>query len=303
MNAYQESIQEEEYKTISAKIEGNVNVDLEESNEETEKIVDLINSLDVALNVQMDREDKKMAVKLASDYKNDSLLNTDIYADIEKEKMYMNVENIFDKYIEMDMDNETSKSLKEIFETTNTSQNEASLKKAIGIIKEELKKVIKPEYCSSQKEEITINDKKVKATKNTITMTSEQLSDELITLFTNLKNNQEFLDCYENSNDIVDAFDEFIEQLEDAKKSSNEINFKISLYTTGITHKAEKLDIEATQDDEIIKAEIVNKDENNCEISVSYEEESVKAEIIKAKIKKISENENECTVEINIPAT
>lgn len=303
MNAYQESAQKEEYKTINAKIGANVNVELEESDEQTEKIVDLINALDIALNVQMDREDKKMALKLESDYKNDDLLNADIYADVEKEKMYVTVEKILDKYIEMDMDDETSKSLKQIFETTNTNQNEASLKKAIGIIKEELKKVIKPEYCSKQKEEITINNKKINATKNIITMTSEQLSDEFITLLTNLKNNQEFLDCYKNSDDIVEAFEDLIEQLEDAKNSNDDVNFKISLYTTGITHKVVKVDSEAIQDDEVIKVEIVNIDENNCEISVSYEGESIKANIIKANIKNISETESECTVKINIPET
>lgn len=303
MKEYGESIQQEQYKTISAEIGANVNVDLEESNKETDKIVELINALDIALNVQMDREDKKMAVKLEADYKNEDLLNADMYADVEKEKMYTNVEQIFDKYVEMDMDDEISKNLKEIFETMNTNENEASLKKAIEIMREELKKVIKPEYCSSEKEEITINDKKINATKNIITMTSEQLSDEFITLFTNLKNNQEFLNCYENSEDMVYAFEELIEQLEDVKNSTNEINFKISLYTTGITHKVVKVNIEVVEDEEIIKVDIAKIDENNCEILVSYEEESVKANIIKANIKKISENESECIVEVNIPNT
>ena len=49
--------------------------------------------------------------------------------------MYTNVEQIFDKYVEMDMDDEISKNLKEIFETMNTNENEASLKKAIEIMR------------------------------------------------------------------------------------------------------------------------------------------------------------------------
>lgn len=304
INAYQETAQKEEYKTVSTKIGASLNIDLEEKNEQTQKIVDLINSLDIQLGTQMDRENKKMMVKLESNYENDPLLNADIYADVEKEKMYMYLDKIFEKYVEIDMDEETSKSLSEIFEATYTKQNKENSEKSINIIKEELKKVIKPEYCSSEKQEITINNKKVKATKSTITMTNEQLADEFITLFTNLKNNQEFLNCYENSEEIVEMFEELINQLEDAKKPYNKMNFKISLYTTGISQKVQKVEAEAENDDEIIKVEINNIDENNSEISVSYNKDTISVNnIVKANIKKISETESDIAMEINIPDT
>lgn len=299
MKSYQETAQKEEYKTINAKIGANIEVDLEYNDEQTKKIVDLINALDIALNVQMDREDKKMLVKLESNYENDGLINANLYADVDKQKMYMNIEEIFDKYLEIDMDEETSKSLTEIFEITYTNEDKENSEKAINIMKEELKKVIKTEYCSKEKEEITIKDKKVKTSRNIISMTYEQLSEELITILTNLKDNQEYINCYKNPNDIDKTFEQLIENLESEKYSYKDLNVRFSIYTTGITQKVVKMDLEIEDEYEKIKLEINPIDKNNYEILLI--DINKNETIIKANIKSISDSESNCVIELNIP--
>ncbi len=299
MKSYQETAQKEEYKTINAKIGANIEVDLEYNDEQTKKIVDLINALDIALNVQMDREDKKMLVKLESNYENDGLINANLYADVDKQKMYMNIEEIFDKYLEIDMDEETSKSLTEIFEITYTNEDKENSEKAINIMKEELKKVIKTEYCSKEKEEITIKDKKVKTSRNIISMTYEQLSEELITILTNLKDNQEYINCYKNPNDIEKTFEQLIENLESEKYSYKDLNVRFSIYTTGITQKVVKMDLEIEDEYEKIKLEINPIDKNNYEILLI--DVNKNETIIKANIKSISDSESNCVIELNIP--
>jgi len=53
------------------------------------------------------------------------------------------------------------------------------------------------------KKEITVNNKKVNATKNTISMTMDQLINELLVVCNNLKNNEEFIKVFlDNSPDF-----------------------------------------------------------------------------------------------------
>ena len=54
-----------------------------------------------------------------------------------------------------------------------TKEQQNNLSKSYDIIENEIKGIIKEEYCSSEKKEITVNNKKVNATKNTISMTMD----------------------------------------------------------------------------------------------------------------------------------
>ena len=84
-----------------------------------------------------------------------------------------------------------------------TKEQKDSVKKSSNIIGKEFKGILKEEYCSSEKEEITINGKKVKATKNTISMTLDQVINELLTVCNNLRNNEEFINCYKDKEEII----------------------------------------------------------------------------------------------------
>lgn len=298
INSYHTS-EEEEYKTITTKLGANVQVDLEEDNEEVKKIVDMINALDIELDLQMDRENKKMLAKLESNYENEDLLDADLYLDAEKEKLYIGLKDIFDKYIETDIEGEMDESLTEIFEVANTKGSKANIKKSNKILSNELKNVIKTEYCSSEKEEITINNKKMNATKNTISMTLEQFYNEFSTICSNLKNNQEFLNCYEKPDEIKTSIEDILETLEEGKDSiSNEdAIIKISVYTTGITHKIVQIDMEVQEDNETIKISITKIDDKNYELKVFEPEVN---EIIKANIKQINDETANCIVEVNM---
>lgn len=304
INAYQKAIQEDEYETIDTKIGADLKLDIEEDNDEYTKVVDFINALDLQLNVQMDRENKQVVAKLESNYENDELLNADAYIDVEDGTLYMYLKDMFDKSIEFDIKDqidEMGEDVTEMFSKTYTKENKENLKKSSEIIKNELKNIVKTEYCSNEKEEITINGQNTKVTKNTISMTYEQLSDELIKLFTNLKDNQEFINCYENKEEVTDYLDELIKDLEHQKDSYEDTIINISLYTTGIMQKFVKLDIQVEDDSKnVAKVEIIKNSQDNYDFIASDEENK---EIVKLNIKSINSNESTCTIEINVPDT
>ena len=247
----------------------------------------------------MYKENKKMVAKLESDYKNEDLLDADLYLDVEKEKLYIGLKDIFDKYIETDVESEIDESLTELFEVANTKGSKDNINKANKILSNELKNVVKTEYCSSEKQEITINNNKINTTKNTISMTFEQFSNEFIAILSNLKNNQEFLNCYEKPNEIKISIEDVIKTIEDEKDSiSNEnVTIKFSIYTTGITHKIIKIDMEIQEDDETIKISIIKIDEQNYELEI-YDPNGNK--VVKADIKQVNDETTNCVVEVNM---
>jgi hypothetical protein len=265
-----------------------------------EEIVDFINALDVELNVQMDKNAKQVVTKLESNYDDEALLNLSAYIDADKEKTYVYLKDLFDKYIEVEIDEESYETINEIFENMYTEENKQNAEKALKIIEKEIKATIKKEYCSIEKQELIINGKKVNTTKNTIELTYEQLSNELITVFTNLKENQEFLNCYEEPEELKEAFENLIENIENEKDSYQETNIKISTYTKGFLQEVVKTDIEIENDGESVTVEVKKLDNENYEfkISTSEEDETITG-IINVKVE--DKNSTITKITVNVP--
>lgn len=297
IKAYQEGIEKDQYKTVDAKIGANLQLELEDNSDENAKIVDFINALDVELNLQMDRENKKLVAKLDSKYENDNLLNADMYVDVENKKLYMYLKDIFDKYLENDIEDEIDEDVIELFNKTYTDENKENLKKASKIIGKELKNIIKKENCSRNKEEITINNEKENVNKNTISITYAQLLNEFETIGTNLKNNKEFISCFEKQDEVDEYLDNLIEDIKTEKEYSyDNVNIEISIYTTGILQKFVKLDMQVQEDEQTVKMEINKKDEQNYE----YIYTNTYGEMIKLDIKKLQDNKYSGVIEANI---
>lgn len=302
VNSYQESIIGNDYNTLDTILGVNVEVSPKETNEDTDKIVDLINSLKFELNTQIDKEQEKMNVKLNASKvnENDDLLNAEVFMDVKDEKAYLYLKDFFDKYIEVEETEGTFDSLSEAFENMYSKDQKDNVKKTSNIIGNEVKGIVKEEYCSSEKQEITINGKKVKATKNTITMTIDQVINELLTVCNNLKNNEEFINCYEDKEEIKNILDEYIEELEYEQGYYEEDSIKISIYTTGITRKVVKVDIEMLEEDDELFGiiEVTKQDEENYDFDIKIEEEKITGTI---QISEKDKNSMTGKIQINIP--
>lgn len=289
IQSYEASIEESEYNTIKTKIGANIKITPDEENDETKEVIDLINALDIALNVQMDKEEKQVVTKIESKYEDENLLNMDVYVDVENKETYMYLKDFFDKYIETEMDEESYETLAELFENTYTKEQQGNLKKAYKIMETEFKNAIKTDYCSSEKTE--------NGTKNTISMTYKQLSDELVTIFTNLKDNEEYVNCYENPEEIKETLEDAIEKLQE-EDSIDDATIKISVYTTGILQKIEKVDFEVESEGETVTIEVTKKDEENYELKISAGGETITGNI---NVQKQDDKNSKLKIEMDIP--
>lgn len=301
----------EELDKVNATVKLDADLDLEKNLIE-EDILDLINNIDLALNVQMDKANKQMVIKLDSDYKSKELLNVEMYMDANAEKTYLYAKEYIDKYL-MIPDIEYDE-IEEIFNSETTSiQDIIDIEKIKEILIKELSNVIKDEYCSKETEGLLNNIYILK-------MNAKQLTKEFKKVLENLKDNDEFIESFkENKNDIKDALEEIIDEL-DYDNVSKDIKLEMKIYTKGISQDITKvtarlyddenqvafnielskkilIELEVVEDDQkTFEAKIEEKEDEKYEFKV-YEEDE---EIVTGSIKIDENNDNKLNADIDV---
>lgn len=234
---------EEDYKTVKASVKFDMNFKSE--NEEIgSEVEDLINDLEVAIATQIDKEEEKIVFNIESEYDDEALLNLDLYSDVKNKSTYIYAKDFLDKYLEVELENEYYTELVDVFETEES--NTANDKRVAKVFKTEFSKMIKSKYCSTEKESITINGEKVNATKRTIKMTYQQLVDELIEAFENLKEYEDVKDSHEFAEFVEDTKDELQEIIDGYEDTIIQVN----IYTTGLLQKVVKVEVVILDEDE-----------------------------------------------------
>lgn len=296
MNSYSDEITNMDYTTSKTSLKLDANLDTDKLDE---KVIDLINQTDLEIEAQIDSENPQFLMNLKADYDKEDLIDIQLYSDIEKEETYMQFRNFLDKYIEVgNLDNEFYTYFKNILENQKKSaKQKESMQKAIKIVEKELTKVIKKEYCTVQKEDITINGKNIHATKNTIKMDMQQLSDECTTVFKNLKNNEEFINCFENKDEVSETLERLIEQMEDFDEDDKS-TIEIDVYTKGLMQKVEKfaVTVYSKENNQTVSIAVTKTDEQAYNFEILQGRNSVMAGTVNLEEK----NEKEGTTHLEM---
>lgn len=284
-----------DYKTLKAGLKVDFDVDLKDNSIIDKKVLDLINKTDVGLEVQTDKEAKQLVVDLQSNYDKKALLNGKVFVNSDDEENYVYAKDYLDKYIEVPMEDEVYESLNQLFEAQNKA---VDVKTPMSILKNELVAMIKPEYCSSSKEDITVNGQNVSATKNTIKLNANQFKTEITTLVNNLKSNQNFINSFEEKETITQALEDILDELDDIDLSDEDATIEFNLYTQGFMHDVVKCSVTVNASYQAVTLGVTKNAENNYEIEALLNN----AKIVSGKINIEEKNENEgkLTFELNI---
>ena len=167
------AIEEETYDSI--KVNSKVKVSMEAKDTSIQEQLSELEKYTFNLNTQLDIKEKDAALGLGVEYDNDEVVNANIYYN--NEELYAYLNGLFDKYIQIDMPQEAKDSLKTAFESFDISDEQKEKnKKAIEIIRDELKNQIKEEG-TFEKEKVTIdlNDKETKVNKSMLVLTEKAL--------------------------------------------------------------------------------------------------------------------------------
>lgn len=231
---------------FSASFGLDVNLDLEEDMLD-EEILDLINDTKFNVGLQYDRKQEKVVAKVDSSIGKDSLLKANLYLNNKDEKLYVYAKEFLDKYIEIE---DEDFSVFDILFKELTKEQQKDLNKTKKILTNELVKVISKEDVSKE------NGYHV------LKITSEELAERLEQVIINLKNNKEFLDCFESEDTAISILD----SVEITYGDDTEIKYMIK---KSFFNKIEEIIVEIEETKVVIKI-------NGNEISYEIKEDGSK---------------------------
>ena len=238
---------------------------IESSDEQVKQLAQYINEGKITYNVQVDKNSKKALLGANIDYKGENLLNGKVFY-ANDDNIYLYVQDLFDKYFKVSLnevagDEESITSLKNMFDENIVSSEKIDVKKVAGIIEEELIKNLKDEYFSKEKVD--------GMTKNTMKITVADLKQIVKNIATSLKSNEEFLKCFEKSDEVKNALEETIEGLNEVDAKYDDKSIEVSLYTKGMKNEVAKFEVKIpTSEEAFVVLTIVETEKNKLEIKI-----------------------------------
>ncbi len=277
----------EDHKSMKMNMELSMNV---EGGQETEEMANLLNDAKMSFNVEVDNETKDEQYRIELTKGDNEIINASAKMDSESEKAYINLGELFNKTIEMD--------ISEMFEdgaNATESLNFMQLltaKKAEAILKKEIKAQLKNEYFTSEKS--TIDSENV--TKNMLKMSGKELKDTIKTICQNLSQNDEFINCFENGDEVKSMLQDIIYEVDD-DKISDDTYLELDLYTKGIFPKIVRVDFVITENNQEIRVQVtqVSNEEYAYQI-LQNNEQAIEGTV------KIQDNDNQAKVEVTATA-
>ena len=144
-------VQSENYNSI--KMGANIKASIDANDASMQAQLAEVEKYSVKVGAQMDVKAKQEIVELGLEYDNKSVIDAQIYYN--NGDMYTYFEGIFDKYIQIDTDEETKQQMNEIFEMASPGKSKDA-EKVTKIIRDEIKTQIK-ELGEFEKNKTTIS--------------------------------------------------------------------------------------------------------------------------------------------------
>lgn len=243
------------------KISGNLEIDynIESTDKTLKEMIEAFNGLSLKANYKIDTENKILQTELKTTYKNEKLVDANIY--MQDKKSFLQLPGVFDKYINIDL----SENYDDIF---NTSKNTKESKIIVKSVNKAFQKSLKKEYLTSENKTITLDDKKTKTTKISMELNDEKLAKISKDFLTYLKEDQEFIKAVnsisENKN-TKEEIEDLIDEISFDKKSKTTMT--LSIYCKGILKEVVRYEIELKQDKESYNIKVTkNKDKYDFKI-------------------------------------
>ena len=232
----------EEVKKINTTVTLSGNI--ESSDEEINQVAKYINEGKMSYNVQLDKETKKILLSANIDYKNENLLSGKLYYANGDENVYLYVQDLFDKYFKFNLkeavkDEDDLSSIQNMFNgDASTTVGKIDSKKVVTILKDTIVSNLKDEYFTKEKVD--------GLTKNTMKLTITELKQIIKNITTSLKDNQEFLNCFEKKEEIKEGLEDLLKEINEADTNEGISNIEVSIYTKGMKNEVEKFEIKLT---------------------------------------------------------
>ena len=260
------------YKT--AKVTTNLTAKVNSDEEEVKQVADLINDAKLTILSEMDIENKEGVIGVKLTKAKDDLVDAKMKIEEESQNMYIDLGDFFEKTIKLDV----SEVLDDEIEISDTSISSfgkmVNTLKAEQIAKDTIKSQLKEEYFSAENATIDGN----KFTKNELKLSEEEFITILKNIFDDLADNEEFLNCYEDKDDIKETLKNAAESLEDVDVNKKAY-ITIDIYTSGIMKKAERVDFIIDDGSDKLALQITKKADGQYAYKFGDDEVSIDGEL------------------------
>lgn len=212
----------------------NINASVELSTDISD-LKDQLDGIKVATNVQYDFNEKQALLGVNLDKKTDNYLSAKAMVDLAKNEVYVSESNLFDKVIKAEIPEEVRTQIKEYLgEDENLAVDKRVGKTIAKKISAAVNNSLNKEIFAREKVVVNLNGKDKKVKDNTLTLTAEEMKEVVENIVNTLKMDNEFLECYEDRDEIIDSLDRIESGCEDLEDSEEKIT--IHYYTSGIAN-------------------------------------------------------------------
>jgi len=194
-----------------------VNIKMDDSlmNDDTKGIIEEINKIKLETEIGYDQKNKQMLMILGALYDNKSLINAGAYA--KDEKMYFELKDLFDKYIEVPMEDYDS-----YFEQSSIDVDD--VKYILSKTKDAFINNLDEKNFKKSKATIKVDGKNVKATKITYALSEEKTKKLTKDALSTLVKDSKYIEALAalsgmDKKEIKGSIEEMIDQLEEEIKS------------------------------------------------------------------------------------
>ena len=213
------------YNTVKSAVTLNGSVQFEDESI-NEQLTDLEN-FSINIGSQIDYQNQSEIVDLGLQYEDESVVGARFY--FKDGEMYTLLDGLYDDYIKVDLETEQANLMQELLDLTKVQGKQENLIKAMSILGNEIKgQISNVGTFEKSTEQMTLNGENKNVTRVSLLFNAQEFSTVVINVCNNLANNNEFIQCFEES--PKDALLDIVASLEDGEPSSDD-NVRISIYT------------------------------------------------------------------------
>lgn len=219
------------YNTVKSAVTLNGSVQFEDESI-NEQLTDLEN-FSINIGSQIDYQNQSEIVDLGLQYEDESVVGARFY--FKDGEMYTLLDGLYDDYIKVDLDTEQANLMQELLDLTKVQGKQENLIKAMSIFGNEIKgQISNVGTFEKSTEQMTLNGENKNVTRVSLLFNAQEFSTVVINVCNNLANNNEFIQCFEES--PKDALLDIVASLEDGEPSSDD-TVRISIYTRGLLNE------------------------------------------------------------------
>ena len=219
------------YNTVKSAVTLNGSVQFEDKSI-NEQLTDLEN-FSINIGSQIDYQNQSEIVDLGLQYEDESVVGARFY--FKDGEMYTLLDGLYDDYIKVDLETEQANLMQELLDLTKVQGKQENLIKAMSILGNEIKgQISNVGTFEKSTEQMTLNGENKNVTRVSLLFNAQEFSTVVINVCNNLANNNEFIQCFEES--PKDALLDIVASLEDGEPSSDD-TVRISIYTQGLLNE------------------------------------------------------------------